>query len=59
MEIKNFIYNKHWIDICDIHDASRPGELKGSAPERAFVTLEKCYKTESLLDDKMYVGKVT
>ena len=58
MEIKNFIYNEHWVDICDIHDKSRPGELKGSAPRRAFVPLEKCYKTESLLDDKIYVGKV-
>ena len=58
MEIKNFIYNEHWVDICDIHDKSRPGELKGSAPKRAFVPLEKCYKTEGLLDDKIYVGKV-
>ena len=58
MNIKNFIPDKHWNFICEIHDAARPGELEGSAPKKAFVPLEKCYKTEGLLNDKIYVGKV-
>ena len=58
MKIKNFIYKKHWSRICEIHDAARPIELKGSAPKKAFVPLEKCYKEEGLLDDKIYIGEV-
>lgn len=58
MKIKNFIYKKHWSRICEIHDAARPSELEGSAPEKAFVPLEECYKEEGLLDDKIYIGEV-
>ena len=59
MNIKNFSLDEHWKSICEVHDASRPGELDGSAPKKAFVPLEKCYKTESLLNDKIYVGIVS
>ena len=58
MNIKNFIFDEHWNFICEIHDAARPGELEGSAPHKAFVPLEKCYKEEKLLEDKIYVGEV-
>ena len=58
MNIRNFSIDKHWNSICEVHDASRPGELEGSAPKKAFVPLEKCYKTEALLNDKIYVGLV-
>ena len=58
MNIKNFIFDEHWNFICEIHDAARPGELEGSAPQKAFVPLEKCYKEEKLLKDKIYVGEV-
>ena len=58
MKIKNFISDEHWNSICEIHDAARPGELEGSAPQEAFVPLKKCYKEEGLLDDKVYIGEV-
>ena len=58
MKIKNFIHKKHWIPICEIHDAARPSELEGSAPQKAFVPLEKCYEEEGLLGDKIYIGEV-
>ena len=51
MNIKNFIFDEHWNFICEIHDAARPGELKGSAPQKAFVPLEKCYIEEKLLQE--------
>ena len=56
MNIVNFLIDKHWNSICEIHDASRPGELLGSAPKKAFIPLEKCHKNEALLNDKIYVG---
>ena len=58
MNIINFKTNKHWHLICEIHDASRPGELVGSAPKKAFVPLNECYETEGLFNDKIYVGIV-
>ena len=58
MNIKNFIFDEHWNFICEIHDAARPGELEGSAPQKAFVPLEKCYIEEKLLEDKIYIGEV-
>ena len=58
MNIISFKNNKHWNLICEIHDAARPGELAGSAPKKAFVPLNKCYETEGLFNDKIYVGIV-
>ena len=58
MNIKKFVFDEHWNFICEIHDAARPGELKGSAPQKAFVPLEKCYVEEKLLEDKIYVGEI-
>ena len=53
MKIKNFIHKKHWNRICEIHDAARPGELEGSAPEKAFVPLEKCYEEEAPAEEAL------
>ena len=58
MNIKKFVFDEHWNFICEIHDAARPGELEGSAPQKAFVPLEKCYIEEKLLEDKIYIGEV-
>ena len=38
-------------------DAARPGELEGSAPQKAFVPLEKCYKKKSFLRIKFMLEK--
>tara|TARA_Y100000748_G_scaffold224817_1_gene189325 strand:+ start:168 stop:611 length:444 start_codon:yes stop_codon:yes gene_type:complete len=58
MNIKNFFFDEHWNFVCEIHDAARPGELEGSATQKAFVPLEKCYQAEGLLNDKIYVAEI-
>jgi len=39
---------KDWQDICRIHDAARPHELKGACDPRAFVPIEKDPEVEHL-----------
>lgn len=53
--IRNYV-ETDWQDLCDIHDLARMDELKKSAGEAAFLSLEQTYKSEGLFDDKLFVA---
>jgi len=47
-----------WDSICEVHDLSRPGELKGTVPKEAFIALKDAAKNEGLFDGELFVGTV-
>jgi len=48
--------NRDWKRLCEIHDAARMDELKGSVDLAAFLTLEETAENEGLFDDELYVA---
>ncbi len=48
--------NRDWQRLCEIHDAARMDELRGSVDLAAFLTLEETAENEGLFDDELYVG---
>jgi len=50
-------YEDHdWKRLCEIHDAARMDELRGSVDLAAFLTLEETAENEGLFDDELYVA---
>ena len=50
--------NDDWELLCNIHDASRPGELEGNVPLNAFIPLRNCAENEGLFDDEVWVAEL-
>ena len=50
--------NDDWGSLCNIHDESRPGELEGNVPLKAFIPLRKCAENEGLFDDEVWVAEL-
>jgi ribosomal protein S18 acetylase RimI-like enzyme len=59
MQITIRSYQKEdWQVICQIHDAARPDELKGSCDPRAFIPLEKDPEVKHLQSCRKLVAEV-
>ncbi len=48
--------DRDWKRLCEIHDAARMDELRGSVDLAAFLTLEETAENEGLFDDELYVA---
>jgi ribosomal protein S18 acetylase RimI-like enzyme len=48
--------DKDWKQICAIHDAGRPDELRGSCDPRAFVPIEEDSEVEDLKANQKFVA---
>ena len=48
--------DKDWQRLCEIHDAARIDELRGSVDLAAFLTLEQAYENEGLFDGEVWVA---
>lgn len=47
-----------WERLCEIHDLARPGELRASGLEDAFLSLEQTAENEGLFDGEIVVAVV-
>jgi GNAT superfamily N-acetyltransferase len=47
-----------WMRMCAIHDAARLIELRASAGEAAFLTLEQTFEAEGLFDGDVAVAEL-
>jgi ribosomal protein S18 acetylase RimI-like enzyme len=45
-----------WASVCNIHDHTRPDELKGSCDPRAFIPIEKDPEVEVLKRSQKFVA---
>jgi len=57
LSIREYDHSLDWDDICRIHDSARIIELDGSASNKAFIPLTKCFHEEELFDSIIYVGQ--
>lgn len=57
LSIREYDHSLDWDDICRIHDSARIIELDGSASNKAFIPLVRCFNEEYLFDSIIYVGQ--